>query len=157
MHGDEARCLGAGIDSYITEPSRPGELASAIDRLIPLPSLPLALAPVDLEAARRLAAGDEELRAEVAAIFVESSPRYQVNLREAVQASDPVRIGQIAHTLKGASGAVGATTAQALASKLEELSQDGSDERLAALAGELARELRRAVEFLAGRSSAATA
>ena len=68
-----------------------------------------------------------------------------------------MRIGEIAHALKGASGTVGATTTQALASQLEALSRDGYDERLATLAGELERELRRAVDFLAGRRSAESA
>jgi GAF domain-containing protein/CheY-like chemotaxis protein/HPt (histidine-containing phosphotransfer) domain-containing protein/HAMP domain-containing protein len=175
MQGDEERCLAAGMDGYVTKPIRPAELTSAIERLLPLETLPSPTAvehplpretlpssgsaspPVDLEAARRLAAGDEDLRAEVAAMFVEGCHRHQAELRDAVRAADPVRIGQIAHALKGASGAVGATTAQALAGELEALSRDGYGDRVAVLAGELERELVRATEFLAAQSSVESA
>jgi CheY-like chemotaxis protein/HPt (histidine-containing phosphotransfer) domain-containing protein len=175
MQGDEERCLAAGMDGYVTKPIQPAELTSAIERLLPLETLPASTAvehplpretlpssrpaspPVDLEAARRLAAGDEDLRAEVAAMFIEGCRRHQAELRDAVQAADPVRIGQIAHALKGASGAVGATTAQALAGEVEALSRDGCDDRLATLASELDRELGRASDFLAAQSSVESA
>ena len=155
MRGDEERCLEAGMDGYVTKPIRPAELAAAIERLLPRetrpPPKPVAPPPVDLEVALRLAAGDEELRAEVAAIFVESSQRHQTELRDATQAADCARIRQIAHALKGSAGAVGATTAQALAAELETLSRDGHSDRLATVASELERELGRATEFLAAQ------
>ena len=144
-------------------PIRPTQLADAIERLLPRQTLPSPRPapppppPVDLELARRLAAGDEELRAEVAAMFVESSRRHQAELRDAVHAADCVRIGQIAHALKGASGTVGATTAQRLAAELEALSRDGDDGRLVTLAGDLEREIGRAAEFLAAQSSVESA
>jgi signal transduction histidine kinase/CheY-like chemotaxis protein/HPt (histidine-containing phosphotransfer) domain-containing protein len=156
LQGDEDRCLAAGMDGYVAKPIRPAELAAAIERLLPrgtLPSARPASPPVDLEVARALAAGDEELRAEVAAMFVESCPRHQTELRDAVKSGDPGRIREIAHALKGASGTVGATTAQRLAGELEALSRDGYDERLAALAGDLEREVERAAEFLSAHSS----
>ena len=84
-------------------------------------------------------------------LFMEGCRQYQAELRDAVQAGDPVRIGRIAHTLKGAAGTVGATTAQGLAAELEGLSQGGYDERVATLSGELEQELGRATEFLAAQ------
>jgi CheY-like chemotaxis protein len=151
MKGDEERGLAAGMDGYVTKPIRPVELGAVIERLSPRES-PLAPRPapppVDLEVARRLAAGDEGLRAEVAAMFVQSSPRYRAELRDALQAADCERIGRIAHALKGSAGAVGATAAQALAADLEALSREGPSDRLVALAGELERELGSALAFL---------
>jgi HPt (histidine-containing phosphotransfer) domain-containing protein len=112
-----------------------------------------ASASVDLEAARRLAAGDEELRAEVAAMFVESSRRHRAELRDAVQATDCAAIEEIAHALKGSAAVVGATAVQAVPARLEALSRDSHADRLATLAGELDREPRRAADFLAAQPS----
>ena len=135
MQGDRERCLAAGMDGYVTKPIRPAELASVIARVLPGDAglTPIAPpAPVDLDAARRLAGGDEPLRAEVAAMFVESCGRQQAELRRAVATADAARIGQLAHALKGGSAAVGATTLQALAAELETVSRDGYDDRLGA-------------------------
>ena len=156
MKGDEERCLAAGMDGYVTKPIQPAALAAAIERWLPEESLsaqsllaakPVSV-PVDLVAARRLAGGDEGLRAEVAAAFLEGCRQYRAELRDAVQSGDSARIGRIAHTLKGAAGTVGATAAQGLAAELEGLSRGGYDDRMAALSGELEQELARVQEFL---------
>ena len=144
MKGDEERCLAAGMDGYVTKPIQPAALAAAIERWLPEESLPAqsllaakpVSVPVDLVAARRLAGGDEGLRAEVAAAFLEGCRQYRAELRDAVQSGDSARIGRIAHTLKGAAGTVGATAAQGLAAELEGLSRGGYDDRVAALSGE---------------------
>jgi CheY-like chemotaxis protein len=157
MAGDAERCRAAGMDGYVTKPIQARELEKEIERLVPRqpPAAPEPPAPpVDLDLARRLAAGDEELRAEVAAVFVDGCRRYQADLREAVRAGDSARVGRIAHALKGASGSVAATTAQSLAAELEALSRNGHDERLVALAADLEREVGRVTEFLATPRSA---
>src|SRR6185503_1238177 len=87
------------------------------------PSVPSL--PVDIEAARRLAGGDEELRAEVAATFVQSCGQHRTDLMEATRSGDWARVARIAHALKGASSVVGATTAQQLAAEVEGLSLGG--------------------------------
>jgi HPt (histidine-containing phosphotransfer) domain-containing protein len=122
----------------------------------PIPDVPSAL-PVDFEVARRLAGGDEDLRAEVAALFIDGCQRQQAELRAAVEAADAGRITELAHALKGSSGSVGATTVQALAAELESQSRVGRADRVVSLMGELERELGRAVEFLASRSSVGSA
>ena len=78
------------MDGYVTKPIQPAALAAAIERWLPgdcraEPARGEAVpAPVDLVAARRLAGGDEALRAEVAATFVEGCRQYQAELRDAV-------------------------------------------------------------------------
>jgi signal transduction histidine kinase/CheY-like chemotaxis protein/putative methionine-R-sulfoxide reductase with GAF domain len=154
---DEERCLAAGMDGYLTKPIRPAQLAAIVDRVQPseIPSSPtVELPPVDLEVARRLAGGDEELRAEVAAMFVESSQRHATELSRAIQAGDGRRVTEVAHALKGSAASVGATIVQSLAAGLEALGREGYSDRLAPLADNVARELKRATEFLTAQSSA---
>jgi two-component system, sensor histidine kinase and response regulator len=91
MQGDRERGLAARMDDYITKPIQPAALVAAIERLLPRDALPVATTataptvatpsvpslPVDIEAARRLAGGDEELRAEMAARFVQSCGQHR--------------------------------------------------------------------------------
>ena len=42
MKGDEARCLAAGMDAYLSKPIQPDELFDVIDRLIGASGVPLA-------------------------------------------------------------------------------------------------------------------
>ncbi len=156
MPGDEARARAAGMDDYVTKPIQPAALAATIDGHVdrePLPAREAAgPAPVDLEVARRLAAGDEALRAEIAALFVESCGRRRAELREALDARDGARVGRVAHALRGAAASVGATAAQALSGELEALSPSGDADRIADLGMRLDRELDRAVEFLVAQA-----
>jgi CheY-like chemotaxis protein len=161
MPGDRERGLAAGMDEYVTKPIQPAALVAAIERLFPRdgPAAAVPLPPVDLAAARRVAGGDEGLRAEVAATFLESCPRQRAELAAAANAADWGSVARIAHALKGAAGAVGATPAQELAAELEGLSRGdtadgGREDRLAVLARELDEELGRAVEFLGAQTPA---
>src|SRR5262249_42761949 len=98
--------------------------------------------------------GDEAFRAEVAALFVESSQRLETDLGHAVRAGGCKRIGEIAHALKGSAAAVGATLVPALAPEMGNLRREGESDQLAPLVISLVRELARAREYLDSQPSA---
>jgi two-component system, sensor histidine kinase and response regulator len=48
MKGDEARCLAAGMDAYLSKPIQPDELFELVERHVGLPSVPVASAALSL-------------------------------------------------------------------------------------------------------------
>ena len=100
---DRERCLAAGMDDFLTKPVRPGELWTAIERVLEarLPSGPAApRAPCThgrLDAPMLLAVcgGDAALLAEMCQHFQAQIPEQLAAIRNALRDSDapPARIG----------------------------------------------------------------
>ena len=124
MKGDRERCLAAGCDEYVAKPIRPRDLFDAIDRSLALaaPRAEIATpspapegragAPIhDRAAALEGLDGDEELLQDLAAVFLEDSPRLMAAVRQAVAEGDPGRLERAAHSLKGSVANFGARAA----------------------------------------------
>jgi two-component system sensor histidine kinase/response regulator len=130
MKGDRDRCLGAGMDAYISKPVKPDELIKMVESSVvgsgtiagmedPLDSVmdkELALARVD---------GDEVLLAELARLFCEESPRMMAAIHQAVVDKDPDRLQRAAHALKGAVSTLAAQKTFDAALQLERLGRSG--------------------------------
>ena len=130
MRGDRERCLGAGMDAYISKPTQSEELLKMVESLAagagavegvedPAESVmdrALALARVD---------GDEELLADLAKLFCEESPKMMAAVREAVEARDPDRLQRAAHSLKGAVATLAAQRVFEAALRVERLGRSG--------------------------------
>ena len=108
MKGDRERCLGAGMDGYISKPVQAEELLK-IDggarRSAPGPIDGLdepAHAVMDRSLALARVDGDEALLADLAKLFCEESPKMLAAVHEAVAAKDAERLQRAAHSLKGA-------------------------------------------------------
>jgi PAS domain S-box-containing protein len=153
MKGDRERCLAHGMDDYVSKPVQRPELlrvlawASGMRNAecgmrnqreaippqppgsdsafrIPQSTIP-ETPPLDREAALERLGGDEELFAEVAALFLSDAPRMVEDIRRAAEAGDPATLQRAAHTLKGAAGYVGGVAAAAAARRVEELAAAG--------------------------------
>jgi CheY-like chemotaxis protein/HPt (histidine-containing phosphotransfer) domain-containing protein len=140
MKDDRERCLAAGMDDYITKPIVPEVLAAALDRWLPQEpedAMPLDRSPVEplpatavgasgadtpaFDAAGMLARlmGDEELARTVVRGFLGDVPGLIEVLRSCLAAGDLEGAMRQAHTIKGASAAVGGEALRAVASAME--------------------------------------
>lgn len=99
--------------------------------------------PFDRRAALQRASADEDLLREIAAVFLNSYPKWMSDMKKAIADGDLEVLGFAAHTLKGAVGTLGAQHAFKNAEKLELMVEQGilagADEALATLQEEIAR------------------
>jgi len=134
MKGDRERCLEAGMDGYVPKPIRSEELFEAIDTVLAGPAASSLDAPAaqaaqgvfDRAAALSRLEGDAELLSELAAIFLEDSPRLMQKLREAIDRLDSEELARTAHTLKGSVGNFAALPALEAAQHLEAVAKAGN-------------------------------
>jgi HPt (histidine-containing phosphotransfer) domain-containing protein len=162
MKGDRERCLAAGMDDYVSKPIQRGELIRVLDWAAgvapagpaavsaPTPP-PRGLPPaLDRAAAVERLGGDEELFAEVAAVFSGDAPKMMEEIRRAVVSKDAPSLQRAAHGLKGAAGYVGGKPAADAAAALEKLGASGELVAAPTALDALAREVDRLTAALAG-------
>ena len=129
------QCLDAGMNDYLAKPVQPDELAKVISRwALKLPELPGERpsrktvkqgAVFDPNALLERLGGDERVYDEVVALFLQDAPRQLHSLQETVSRGDMATARRQAHTLKGASGNVGATDLEKVLLKTERACEQG--------------------------------
>ncbi len=133
MKGDRERCLGAGMDGYISKPIQVKELFETVEGLLGVPAevVPGASAELNpdgvLDKAAALARvdGDIELLRELVELFLDECPRLASKIQKAVENRDSRALGRAAHTLKSSVGNFGARGALKAALKLEMMAREG--------------------------------
>jgi len=152
MKGDRERCLGAGMDGYVSKPLQPDALYAAVEGQPAAPGA--APAPVPVTAPVEPAALDEAvllehfgndtgLLKEIAGIFVANCSTWQFELRSAAEALDATRLQLAAHTVKGAVGHFGDQEAYDAAYRLELMGKGRDLHGAAAACADLNRALQR--------------
>ncbi len=152
MKGDRERCLGAGMNDYVTKPIDPRELAAAIERWLaqreagkesPAPAEPEAPVCFDPSSLRERLMGDDELAREILSEFLTDMDQQLVELRTALAAREQELVRRRAHQIKGACGNVGALAMQQVAFELQRGAANATEmTRLEGAYAELCAQLR---------------
>ncbi len=152
MHGDEDRCLAAGMDAYVAKPIRPEDLFTAIDdvgpqvilnRPTPPPSTHRSApfsAQINWTAALAVVQQDAELLTEVVDAVLEEVPRLTNDLRRAIGEGDAPTVQRMAHTIKGNMRTFQADHGVAVAEQLEQRGREGNLQDAQSLCDQLCEE-----------------
>ncbi|MBI3248280.1 MAG: response regulator [Deltaproteobacteria bacterium] len=163
--GDKEKCLGAGMDDYVTKPIVPETLKATLQRWLS-PSeaeagtlatatsfSPAATPIVDEEEVLDLLGGDRALLAELAGLFLEEYPKMLSAIQTGVATNDTQAVHHAAHTLKGAVGNFSAKTVVEAARVLEDMGRRGDLSNAATAVAALEQELARLRPVLAAFAS----
>ncbi len=130
------------MDDYVSKPVKPEELDAVLERWIPQPDAEASAPeeqtdsaaasegggitdPVDqsvLAGLRELQEeGEPDILAELCELFLEDVPTQLEALREAAEGGDASSVEQVAHTLKGSCGNMGALKMSNICAELQDI------------------------------------
>ena len=105
LKGDRERCLGAGMNEYISKPIDSDKLFEAIENLmkktIEIQDTADSLVTIDQELLLKAFDGDWSFLEEVVEVFLSDYPRLMDELRKASKEKDGDLLMRSAHSLKG--------------------------------------------------------
>jgi two-component system sensor histidine kinase/response regulator len=147
MKGDRERCLGAGMDAYVSKPFRPHELFAEVERapadgtlnasLLGTGSLLARTPPTirdavhrrmtfDRDEALKNVGGCQDMLTEMAVLLASECPKHFAEIEAAYAVADCDAVMRAAHTLKGSVSLFGAPRATAAARRLETMAREGN-------------------------------
>jgi CheY-like chemotaxis protein len=159
MRGDSARCLRAGMDTYLSKPFAKELLFNTIAAVAGRDDVAIASAsqsrPFSPLTLLKNLDGDTELLERVATLFKKNAPAYLAEMRQAIGRRDGGALQKLAHTLLSSLELLGAYGARDLAKRLETIGQSGNFDEADRVLFELAEETDR-ICLVCGSSFSAT-
>jgi PAS domain S-box-containing protein len=159
MKGDRERCLGAGMDGYLSKPVQVQQLLNLLREFEALPaqaaepSYPQApqesrhadqeTEPVSKRALLDRLEGDSQLLSELIEIYLSESPSLLAAAQQALQEKQGQDLARLAHTIKGSVGNFLAEAAFEMAKRLEAFAGQGDFLRAQEVMSALEREMER--------------
>jgi two-component system sensor histidine kinase/response regulator len=137
MQRDRDRCLAAGMNDHVAKPIEPEDLWKALLKwvkpgksgrlVVPVPrdlpeeqELPSDIDGLDMVSGLRRVLGKKHVYLSMLHRYVEGQKSALFDIFNAILRDDPPMAERLAHTLKGASGTIGANGVQKLAAELED-------------------------------------
>jgi len=140
MTGDRDKCLGAGMNGYVSKPVDQRSLEKEIEEwLIPGASerTDPGICIFDRDAFLTRLMGDENLVATIIRDFLDDMPKQLSAIKHSVEQDLVDKVRAQAHKIKGAAGSVSGLGVQETATAMEEASEAGDMEALICLMPEL--------------------
>jgi signal transduction histidine kinase/DNA-binding response OmpR family regulator len=131
MTGDSERCLGAGMDGYISKPVTSDRLHEILTRFlegggpgIELPASPgesttERLAPMDMTRLNEIARGNPAVEKDLIELYLQTGEQLLSTMESALRKGDLASVQRSAHTFKGASANLGAVRVHDLLLSIE--------------------------------------